>query len=228
MVNSVNLRPDRIRQFDQTISELAGQARGEKDAWRWTAHQTLFGNVQAVHFAYETEDFAALETLGRVDELWSRVLGETRGEELFQKTNECIESSQHTVSIDRPDLSYPPENPQPADFPLASLTILTVRSGQMEACEELIRKVAEAIPKTDDSARIVTFQTMYGDLRQYWTVRPVHNLAELDGQKPTPELLNRAFGTSEGGLIWRTGTEAIQEARREITAYREDLSNPPA
>ena len=43
---------------------------------------------------------------------------------------------------------------------------------------------------------------------------------------PTPELLNKAFGTAEGGLIWRSGTEAIEQVQRQIMAFREDLSNP--
>jgi hypothetical protein len=57
--------------------------------------------------------------------------------------------------------------------------------------------------------------------------RPLRSLEELDAQLPAPELLERAFGPGEGGLIWRSGNEAIVEARREIMAYREDLSNPP-
>src|SRR3990172_8106579 len=77
-----------------------------------------------------------------------------------------------------------------------------------------------------DPARLVAFQTLVGDLARYWTVRPVENLGELDRQLQPAELLNKAFGAAEGGLIFRTGLESIQEVRRQIVLYRQDLSNP--
>ena len=58
-------------------------------------------------------------------------------------------------------------------------------------------------------------------------MRPLRSLADLDQQLSGPELLNKAFGTAEGGLIWRNGTEALEQAQRQIVALREDLSNPP-
>ncbi len=45
------------------------------------------------------------------------------------------------------------------------------------------------------------------------------------GQPSQPRLLTQAFGSAEGGLIFRGGIEAIEEARREIVVLREDLSN---
>jgi hypothetical protein len=107
------------------------------------------------------------------------------------------------------------------------VTSLRARPGQAEACEELIRKIAEAIPKTGDAARIITNQSIIGELNLYWTVRPLRSLSELDEQLPAPELLNKAFGPAEGGLLWRTGSEAVDQARREITGYVPELSNPP-
>ena len=67
---------------------------------------------------------------------------------------------------------------------------------------------------------------MVGVLSEYWTVRPLDDLGELDEQLPTAELLNQAFGVAEGGLIYRTGLEAIEEVKRQIVVYRQDLSNP--
>ena len=88
------------------------------------------------------------------------------------------------------------------------------------------RKVAEAIPKLDDSARIMSYQTIFGDLSQYWTVRPLESMADLDRQLPAAELLTQAFGPAEGGLIFRTGLEAMARVEREMVVYRPELSNP--
>ena len=38
------------------------------------------------------------------------------------------------------------------------------RPGHADALEELVRKVAEAIPKVDDPARISTWQSYFGDM----------------------------------------------------------------
>ena len=67
---------------------------------------------------------------------------------------------------------------------------------------------------------------MVGVLAEYWTARPLEDLSELDDQLPPAELLNQAFGAAEGGLIYRTGLEAIEEVKRQIVVYRQDLSNP--
>ena len=226
MVNSVTLRPGSVLRFQEAVGQLC-QAAGEKeDAWHWTAHETLFGDARLIHFAYAAPDFASLQGLGTIVELWGRALGEERGLELFERANECIEHAEHTVSRDRPDLSYPPDDMHVEQWPMAVVTMARARPGHSEACEELIRKVAEAIPKLDDPARIVTYQVIIGDLMAYWTIRPLRGLADLDAQLPAPDLLTRAFGPGEGGLIWRTGQEAIQEAQRHVLAYRADLSNP--
>jgi len=226
-VNSVTLRPERPRAFEEVVGQLAKKAIEKKERWRWTAHQTRIGDMARLHFVYQAADFGALEALGTVDELYRRVLGEKQGDELFVRSSECIQARQNTLSIERPDLSYAPDATARTAPAFDVVTLVRARPGQHEACEELIRKIAEAIPKAGDPTRLVTYQVVVGDLREYWTTRPLRRLADFDQQLATAELLNRAFGAAEGGLIWRSGNEAIAEVRRELVAYREDLSNPP-
>lgn len=192
------------------------------------ARSLSFARVWSASGAFEGQaDFGALEALGTVDELYRRVLGEKQGDELFVRSSECIQARQHTLSIERPDLSYAPDATVRTAPAFDVVTLVRARPGQHEACEELIRKIAEAIPKVGDPTRLVTYQVVVGDLREYWTTRPLRRLADFDQQLATAELLNRAFGAAEGGLIWRSGNESIAEVRRELVAYREDLSNPP-
>ena len=106
------------------------------------------------------------------------------------------------------------------------LTVLEESPGKQEACEEVIRKVAEAIPKLDDTARLMTFQTVVGNLSEYWTVRPLTDLSKLDDQRTPQDLLIQAFGPAEGGLIYRSGLDAMTRLQRSILVYRPDMSNP--
>lgn len=224
-VLSVQVRPDRFAQYQELVRDLATGAAEQKDDFRWTAHQTAYGELGSLHFVSVDPDFAGIAARGNTQELIHRVHGEEEGARAMASMLECTISQQSTISLDRPELSYPPEQ---ADriFPAAVVTQIRARPGGQEALEELIRKIAEAIPKVGDPSRMVSYQVMVGALSGYWTVRPLEDLSELDDQLPPAGLLDQAFGAAEGGLIYRTGLEAIEEVTRQIVVYRQDLSNP--
>ncbi len=222
---SVQVRPDRFAQYEELVRNLAARAVDQRDAFHWAAHQTAVGELGALHFVSEEPDFAGVAARGSTQELIHRVLGESEGAKALTSMLECTISQQMTISLDRPELSYPPEQIDRI-FPAAVVTQIRARPGGQEALEELIRKIAEAIPKVGDPSRIISYQVMVGMLAEYWTARPLEDLSELDDQLPPAELLNQAFGAAEGGLIYRTGLEAIEEVKRQIVVYRQDLSNP--
>jgi hypothetical protein len=224
-VLSVQIKPDRVQQYQETVAELATRAREQSDPFTWTAHEVAYGGEARLHFSSSIENFAELGQHGIPPEMVLRVFGEERGARAMTTFGECSQVNSSSVSTDRPDLSYPPDEGS-VTAPAAVVTSITARSGHSEACEEVIRKIAEAIPKVGDPARMNTFQTVIGDLSHYWTVRPISDLSELDQQLPPAELLNQAFGAAEGGLIYRTGLDAIETAERRILLYRADLSNP--
>ena len=86
--------------------------------------------------------------------------------------------------------------------------------------------MAEAIPKADDPTRFTAWQTLIGDRLSYGVAFPLSGIGDLDQRLSPAELLEKAFGTSEGGLIYRQGREAISELQTSVSVYREDLSNP--
>ncbi len=224
-VYSDEVRLGQATRYEEFIREVAQAAVKREEKWNWTAHQVSFGNVGAFHYVAEAPDWATIQRRGEVGDLIRRLLKKKRGNEVLQQLNECLVSSRRTISVDRPDLSYPPEQERRTS-PLAMVTVVRALPGKQEACEEVIRKIAEAIPKAGDQTRLATFQTLVGDGLQYWTLRPAENLSEFDHRLLVPDLLNKAFGTPEGGLIFRSGLEAIESLRREIVRHREDLSNP--
>ena len=222
---SVETIPERQQDYRESVVAIAARARELNDEFRWTAHEVAYGGNTAIHFASSTENFADLGERGLAPEMVARVLGENEGVEMLRRLGSCTQSLTSQVSVDRPDLSYPPEGGD-AISPFAVVTTLKARSGQQEACEELLRKIAEAIPKAGDPALMTTFQTIVGEGSQYWTSRPLRDLGELDQQLTPPDLLTKAFGAAEGGIIFRSGVGAIEQVERSIVIYREELSNP--
>jgi hypothetical protein len=88
------------------------------------------------------------------------------------------------------------------------------------------RQLAEAIPKADDPSQLITRQVIVGNASEYLLIRPLRELAELDAQLPPDQLLTRAFGAGEGGLIFRNGGDALLSIERSIVGLVEPLSNP--
>lgn len=221
-----HIRPEKATRYRELVQNLAKQAAEKNESFHWTAHQTIFGATNAFHYVAMSDDFAGIEARGEVDELFARVLGEKQGAAQLQESAECIASQEVEISIDRPELSYAPEQGSPAERPYAIVTVLRPRPGYLEAAEELLRKIAEAIPKVNPEARMVAYQPLVGDLSRLWTVRPIATLAELDVQLRPQQLLEQAFGAAEGGLIFRTGLEAIENVQRDTVVYRPEMSNP--
>jgi hypothetical protein len=212
-------------QYEELVRNLAARAVDKREAFHWAAHQTAYGELGTLHFVSEDPDFAGMAARGNTQELILRVLGEAEGAKTMASLLECVVSQRVTISLDRPELSYPSEQIDRI-FPAAVVTQIRARPGGQEALEELIRKISEAIPKVGDPSRLMCYQVMVGTLSEYWTARPLEDLSELDDQLPPAELLDQAFGAAEGGLIYRTGLEAIEEVKRQIVVYRQDLSNP--
>ena len=223
-VLSVEIRQGKRRRYVDLIRELAERARNSHDPLQWTTHETQVGRTNRIHFVIGAADFAELDKLGTPDEMVARVLGEKRALDWLDEIESCAENQRQEISVDRPDLSYM-RSETDATAPIAVVTVAQAKPGHQEGCEELIRKIAEAIPKVNDGSQIMTYQTLIGDLSRYWTVRPLESLADLDKQLPPAQLLNDAFGAAEGGLIFRSGFEAISVVERNIVVYRPELSN---
>jgi len=220
------VRPKKAQHYRELVQTLAQQAREKKESFHWTAHETIFGATNSFRYVAVAEDFAGIAARGLVDELFTRVLGEDQAIEHLQKSSQCIVSQEVRISMDRPDLSYAPDQSAPGELPWAVVTALRPRPGHQETCEELLRKIAEAIPKVNPDTRMIAYQTVMGDLGRMFAVRPLASLADLDGQLQPQQLLEQAFGVAEGGLLYRSSLEAIESVERETVLYRPEMSNP--
>jgi hypothetical protein len=221
----VSVRPDAIHRHEDCVRRLVGRARPDPDSFSWTAYQIVAGVVGAYFYGSEADDWASLTARESTDALTRRLFGEEEGSSLLEQMNNGVTGARLIVFRDRPDLSYFPEQ---VDQPPAFIIRTRIRAcaGGQDACEELIRKVAETVPKVDDPRRFRTLQTLIGDLNEYSIVRTVSDPAHLDHERTVPDLLNEVFGAAEGGLLLRTGREAIESVQSDLALYRDDLSNP--
>jgi hypothetical protein len=210
------------------ITELADAARKKDEPLKWIAQEVAFGSLGKVYYVSLHPDHADIEKHGDAPAIFQRVLGEKKGLALFGEIQGCIESTERGIAVVRPDLSYPQEEGAGERRPLTSLSTLRARPGAQAQLEELIRKVAEAVPKTGGQTRLMTYQALTGGFSNtYYLARPLNRLADLDRQPIGQEALVAAYGKAEGERIFRSGGEAIQDVLREILVLREERSNPP-
>jgi hypothetical protein len=222
-----HVRQDKLDDYEERIAGLASQARKKHEAWRWVAQQTAFGPLSRIHYVSWHDDYADLEAKGDPQALFARVFGGKKGRDRLEDVSKCLLSTERALLQYRPDLSYPQERATTIPA-VTSVAMVRARPGGQEAVETLLRHIAEAVPKTGEQAQIRTYQALIGDMQSYGIVRPLDRLADLDQQSVGRDLVIKAYGPQEGERIYREGLEASAETRREIRAYREDLSNPPS
>ena len=223
-VTRYEVRPDAIAAWEEDVQRLSERAREKEDATRWRTSQVAAGRLGAYYVALQSDTVEEAAGRDPAPILFQRLFGEKEGAKMAARAAGCLTQAETQVLRDRPDLSYPPEEGREAIAFV--ITRMTVRGGRQDAAEELIRKVAEAVPKAGEDRRFTVLQPLLGDMREIAAVRPIYQLSELDDAAPVSDLLGRAFGASEGGLIFRAGTEALESLQSELALVRPDLSHP--
>lgn len=217
------IKPDKIVDFENGLLEISNRANEAEDSLFWTTAQIIGGDAGVYDLVLPRESLAAACSADAPEVLVARLFDAGRAQALMTTMSNAIQNVNVSIVRDRPELSYPSEA-GPGEMVAAVVTQCISRPGHREAAEELMRKVAEAIPKTDDIRRFTCYQPLIGNLRELAAVRPVYEWAELDHATPVEELLNQAFGTGEGGLVFRQGMEAFESIRSELARVRRDLS----
>src|SRR5262249_35019142 len=152
------VRPDKQGAYESAVQRVAAKALEQKEPFEWAAYQVAAGALGTVHFVAEARDWAALGTREPVEALVRRLLGETEGTHLIHQIGACIVAERSVIGQPRFDLSCPPDAQQSL-APLGMVTLMRARPGGQDACEELIRKVAQAIPTVKDPRRFLAYQT---------------------------------------------------------------------
>ena len=126
----LTLRAERLSTFEPAARRIAERAVAQKEKFRWGAYQTLFGDIATMTYVSQVEDWAELEAREPVDALVLRLLGEKEGQRALEEIRSSVERAQQTISIERPELSYPPEQTG-RPVPFALVTLIRVRPEAM-------------------------------------------------------------------------------------------------
>ncbi len=217
------VKPERLDVYQEKVRQLAERANAAADAFKWAAYQTAVGDPGRFYYGVQAADFAEMASQGTAEDLVKRVFGEKEGATWLREVRTCLLQEDQTIAIDRTELSFTRTAQPPPS--MAMVTAVRVRPDGREAFEEFVRKIAEAIPKVDEPGALMTHQIVVGNLRDYRLIRPLQSLADLGKVTQASELLTQAFGTAEGGLIFRTGTAAAEHVERRIVSLRQELSH---
>jgi hypothetical protein len=218
-----HIKPDKIMDFENGLLEVTNRANEAEDPLFWTTAQVVGGPMGAYDLVLPRETMAEAGSAETAPVLVARLFDASRAQEILATLGSAIASVESSIIHDRPELSYPSER-EPGQMLAAVVTQAIMRPGHRDAAEELMRKVAEAIPKTGDVRRFTCYQPLIGNLRELAAVRPVYEWSQLDEATPVDELLNQAFGAGEGGLVFRQGMEAFESLQSELARVRRDLS----
>jgi hypothetical protein len=205
------------------LAAIAKRADEKNDPTLYGCWQVHGGEQGVYDIVLPSESFSEAASREPAPALIHRLFGDQDGPRIMEQTSGAIESAESMILRDRPELSYPSDH-DPSHMIAAVVTQLEMRPGHREACEELVRKVAEAIPKTDDIRRFTAMQPLIGDMRRLYAVRSIFDWKELDTATPIEQLLNQAFGIAEGGLVFRAAGEGLESLTSELLVRRQDLS----
>jgi hypothetical protein len=221
------IRPKKLARWEARVGQIAERARERSEPLRWRCAQVVAGELGSFQITVSAGSVAEAAARETPQALVGRLFDADEAESILKDARSAIGSVTSAILSDRPDLSHPGETE--TEQPVAAIvTRMVVRPGYRDACEELLRKLAEAIAKTDDARRFEVYQPLIGDLRLLAAVRPVFDLAELDRTTSVEELINQAFGIGEGGLVFRAGLEGSESLTSELLLMRPDLSHPAA
>jgi hypothetical protein len=224
-VLTYTLRTEKLAQWEGAMARIVDAANQANDPMHWVYSQTVGGEANNVVLGFMDEFVAQAASRESAPEFLIRLFGAEEGVHRLAETSECIQSVESMMLRDRPDLSYPADR---AELPVAFVTTqVTFRPERQEECEELIRKIAEAVPKVGEPRNFTIYQPVIGNMRQIGSVRPIFELSQLDEVLPLSQLLSEAFGAAEGGVIYRTGMESIEEMRTRLLRVRPELTRRP-
>jgi hypothetical protein len=221
-VLTYTLRPEKLAQWEGAMVRITNAANKANDPMHWMYSEALGGEANNVNLGFLDESMAQAAARESAPQFLLRLFGAKEGASQLAETSECIQSVETMMLRDRPELSYPADR---AEVPVAFVTTqLTFHPERQEECEEMIRKIAEAVPKVGEPRHFTIYQPVIGNMRQIGSVRSIFDLAQLDQVLPLRQLLNEAFGAAEGGVIYRTGMEAVEEMRTRLLRVRPELS----
>ena len=208
------------QQFEEAYKRHLDWHRQQNDTWTWVMWQVeageRFGQYTAVTGSHRWEDFDARGELGDADSA-----------DAMAKLSPYVESVTSSFSRSHSDISRPPASED--SFPLLEVTSFQLNPGSAPAFTHVVRKVHEAIVKTNRPVHYFWEEVVSGgEEPMFSVVIPQKNWADLEPlEKSIGQMLEEVYGREEAESLRKTFWKSVHSQRTVIVRYRADLSYIP-
>ena len=221
-VSTRSVIPKQMTEWELGLRDIASRAAGQSDPLRYCWFQTVAGDLTQFHLVLEHRSF---DEAARDQDIYGavrRAYGELEGSALLDRLRGCFQTAVTVVIHSRDDLLDLAHGPI-WTAPFAELHRYTVRPGRQRAFEEWARHLVEAWSKRHDG-RVGIYQPVYGAPDEYWLVRGLAGMQDLDRSGSPSRVLVADFGGEAAERLEEQRREAVSGAEVELIRRRPELS----
>jgi hypothetical protein len=209
------------QQYEEALKAHMAWHGQQKDTWEWHTWLEVngeeLGSFVIGTFGHTWEEFDARTEFQAKD-----------AADAVGRLGPYSQTVTNAIDVYRADLSRPPEGEAP--LPLMSVVLFNLKVGAESDFTHYIRKVHEAIGKTNWPTRYIWRQLVNGgDLPQFILILPRKNWAGFKPpEKSFQAMLEEAYGREEAASLLRLYRKSVRSVRNSILQHRPDLSYVPA
>jgi hypothetical protein len=215
-------KPGMARQFEEGRKRHNEWHRSQNDTWIWDTWEIVVGQRAGEYvtgsFNHKWADF----------DTFADKLEKADTADIATNLEPYIESETPMLYAYRADLSRPPAGNTPS--PLSQVLHFRLKQGATQDFEQSVRRINEAIRKTNWPVHFMWYQLVNGGPEPQMTlVLPHDNWASFKEPEPSfPQMLENAFGKQGAEALLRSFGTTVESERDEVVRYRPDLSYRPA
>jgi hypothetical protein len=221
-VHAFTVKPGMTKQFEEGRKRHMDWHRKQNDSWSWQLWEVMTGEATgsyySITFGHSWKDLDA----------WEQKLGDTDTVDSNANMMPYLGGETSSLWMVMRDWSHPSsmtENPK-----MAEVNHFLLKPGTEEDFEDAVKKITEAIVKSDWPAHYTWFQLQDGGEGPHY-VLSVEMKGWADLAEPNPSfgaMLEKAMGKHDAEALRHALDHTIQREWTETIRYRPELSYQPA
>jgi hypothetical protein len=211
----------KVQQYEEAVKQHIAWHREQGDTWSWVVRQIESGEALGQYvWITSGHHWGDFDNPG--------VPSDEDAAHFDSIAGQYVESSTSVFYRYLDDVSRPLEGETPA--PVGQAIFFQIRRGKGDEFMNAVKKVHQAIEKTDWPARYFWVALVSGGYQPtYVLVIQEENWAGLSpSEKSFEAMLEEAYGRQEAKEIQKVFDKTIKSERSQISVYRPDLSYFPA
>jgi hypothetical protein len=220
-----HVKPSMSEQYEAATKELIGELAAHEADPTKTSFMAVSGSEIGYVYVVSLENYAAMDTLGKIWHAEIEKVGEEKWHELEAKADKAVEYRESFHVARRPELSYVPENPRlkQGDIKYIRYTFLYVIPGQEKQFEKVAAEFVALYKSKDVESGWSMYQPVTGtDLPVYIVASGAKGPADYFAQG---EKIDTLLG-DEGEQLGQKGMSCVRKVEHKAGRPRPDLSYP--